>query len=231
MKWAKFGLLIVFLIGALVAIQQFGLSALTDHDTIQAKLDTLGVWAPVVYILAYALAITLTAPGTVVTLAGAAVFPLGVAFVCVLMGAMLGASISFYIARWLGRDAVLSVLGGEGRIAIFLQRGNEMMETRGLMAVAYLRMAYVPFVALNYTAPLSGIRFRDFFWGTLLGILPGTFVFVFLGNTLKYAWEAGDASELLSWRGALAIALFGASLILPWAITRLRKTKEQDPSG
>ena len=227
MKWAKFVMLVVFLLVAVVAIQQVGLGALTDHDAIQEKIDALGLWAPIVFIIAYALAITLTAPGTVVTLAGAAVFPLGIAFVCVVVGAMLGASMSFYIARWLGRDAILSVLGGEGRIATLLQRGNEMMETRGLMAVAYLRMAYVPFVALNYTAPLSGIRFRDFFWGTLLGIMPGTFVFVFLGNTLKYAWEAGDPAELLSWRGALAVALFGASLVLPWAITRFRQPESK----
>lgn len=223
MKWAKVLVLLLFLVAAVFIAQKFGLPLLTDPSVVASLIHEMGVWGPALFIVGYAILIVITVPGTVVTLAGAALFPLGWTFVYVILGAMLGASLSFGIARFLGQDAVMSILGGSGKVAALMGKINSVMESRGLMAVAYLRMAYVPFVVLNYLAPLSGIRFRDFFLGTLLGILPGTFVFVFLGNTLKYAWEAQDPMALVSWRGLLAVGLFASSLALPWVLSKFYK--------
>lgn len=225
MKWLKFTGLVTFLGAALILIQFWGLPALSNHALIEEKLLELGLLGPVIYVVGYAILIVLTAPGTVITLIGGAVFPLHIAFALVIIGAMIGATLSFFIARYLGRDAVNEVLGSEGRVGQWTSKINDLLTTRGLMAVAYLRMAYVPFVVLNYLAPLSGIRFRDFFWGTLLGILPGTFVFVFMGSAIRQAWQAGDLSELVSARSAVALTLFALSLALPWVLNRLKKWK------
>ncbi len=231
MKWIKLLVLVLFLGIAVFVAQHYGLPLLTDPTVVAGLIENMGVWGPVLFIFGYAILIVFTVPGTVVTLAGAALFPLGWTFVYVITGAMLGASLSFGVARFLGQDAVMSILGGSGKVASLVGKINSVMESRGLMAVAYLRMAYVPFVVLNYLAPLSGIRFRDFFLGTLLGILPGTFVFVFLGNTLKHAWEAQDLMALVSWRGLLAVGLFAISLALPWALSKLSKTGTRPIAG
>lgn len=221
MKWVKLAVLGLFLLVAVFAAQKYGLPLLTDPDVLASFMASMGMWGPFLFIVGYAVLIVFTVPGTLVTMAGAAMFPLGWTFLYVMLGAMLGASLSFGVARFLGQDAVMSILGGSGKTASLVAKINSVMESRGLMAVAYLRMAYVPFVVLNYLAPLSGIRFRDFFLGTFLGILPGTFVFVFMGNTLKHAWEAQDPMALVSWRGLLAAGLFALSLALPWLLSKV----------
>lgn len=184
-------------------------------------LQTSGWWARILFVLVYAVLITATVPGTALTVFGATFFDLGETYVMVLVGAMLGASLSFGLGRVLGREAVETLLKRGGMFER-IQTIVSSFEAHGVLAVAYLRMAYVPFVVLNYLAPLTGIRFRDFALGTFLGILPGTFVFVFLGNTLQVAWESGSWGALVSWRGAVAVALFVGSLGLPWLAQKLR---------
>lgn len=219
MKWIKLGALVVLLIGAAVWVHAFGGSEFSRADA-QAWLIDAGPWSRILFVIAYATLICLTVPGTALTVFGATFFGLVEAYVLVLIGATLGAAISFVIGRALGRDAVESLLS-RGGMFDRIQKITRSFESRGVIAVAYLRMAYVPFVVLNYLAPLTGIRFRDFILGTFLGILPGSFVFVFLGNTLQHAFETGSWSTLISWRGAIAVSLFLLSLGLPWAASRL----------
>lgn len=219
-KFIIFGL---FLAGAITLVFSPDVRSFLTHENIKNFLDESGQIAPIVYIGSYAIFIVLTLPGTVVTIVGATFFPLFKAFFLVLAGAMLGSSLSFGIGRLLGRDAIESFLGKDSpwieRLSVWVER----FEQNGLMSVAYMRIAYVPFSILNYLAPLTGIRFRDFFLGTLIGILPGSFIFVFLGNALTEVWVNSDPSALYGWKSVVAILLFGASLLLPKALKKFIK--------
>ena len=192
----------------------------------QRELDALGNWAPIVFILVYALATVISLPGTLVTVAAATLYPLGEAFVYVLIGAMLGASISFFIGRFLARDAIKSILDGDQPFIEKTRQFIEKFEHNSFIAIAYMRLTYVPFVVLNYAAPLTGVKFRDYFWGTFVGILPGTFVFVFMGNTLRDAWESGSISVLYTWKSVIALTLFAVSFALPIVVQRLLGVKD-----
>lgn len=229
--WAKFVLFIALVGGAAYAIHATSLIESLDFETVQSEFARLGTWGPIGFILLYACLIVLTMPGTVVTVLGATIFPLGATLVYVLAGAMLGASISFLVGRLLGRDAVerlLERLGGT--IGDRLRDWTARVESNGFLAIAYLRLAYVPFSVLNYAAPLTGVSFRDFFFGTLLGIVPGTFVFVFMGNTLKTVWETGSVEGLYTWKTPVAIGLFLVSLALPVAVKRIANRPEANGS-
>ena len=221
MKWFKFAVLVAFVVTSALAVHHFNLFDYSRADVV-VKLESMGPWSRVVFVIAYALLVCLTVPGTAVTVFGATFFGLGETYVMVLVGATLGASLGFGVGRLLGREAVESLLS-KGGMFERIESISRRFEARGVLAVAYLRMAYVPFVVLNYLAPLTGIRFRDFVLGTVIGILPGTFVFVFLGNTLQSAWDTGDWGSLVSLQGALAVALFVASLGLPWLANRVLK--------
>ncbi len=225
-KKAKIKLLLfgLFLVTAITLVLTPDVRNVLTHENIKEFLDESGSTAPLVYVLGYALFIVLTLPGTLVTVAGATFFPLFEAFALVLAGAMLGSSLSFGIGRLLGREAIESFLGKDSPWIAGLSVWIERFEKNGLMSVAYLRIAYVPFSILNYLAPLTGIKFRDFFLGTLIGILPGSFVFVFLGNTLTEAWVKSDPTALFSWKSVIALALFGLSLLLPKILKKLSKS-------
>lgn len=229
MDIVRLGLLVAFLVGSAVAIHHAGAldGALVDA---RGRIDKLGFWGPVAFIGAYALLVSVTFPGTLATVLGATLFPIGEAFVYVILGAMLGSSVSFAIGRFLGRDAVEGLLSkGDSSIFERIRAMTQTFEDNGVMAVAYLRMAYVPFVVLNYLAPLTGIRFRDFFVGTFFGILTGTFVFVFMGNTLGDVIQSGDLSGLMIWKTPVSIALFALSLVLPWWLNRRFKRHDTGP--
>ncbi len=230
LNWAKFALLVLLLGIAAYTVHATDFLDQLDYASVQQRFDALGPWGPVGFVVLYAVLIVATVPGTVVTIAGAAIFPLWATYGLVLAGAMLGASISFGIGRLLGRDAIRGFLEQSESAAVEkLREWTERIEENGLLAVAYLRIAYVPFSLLNYAAPLTGVRFRDYFLGTLLGILPGSFVFVFMGNVLQDAWESGTLEGLWTWKTPVAIGMFLASLLLPVILQRLmgEKTKTE----
>ena len=216
-KFLKFSILMVFLTVAAGLVHLSGAwgSDVWIGETLSSKIDALGWWAPAVYVASYAVLVSLTVPGTFLTLAGAAIFPLWEAFALVIVGAAMGSSLSFFLARILGRDAIESLLEVDHPIMGKVRKVIGRFEDRGVIAVAYLRMVYVPFVALNYMAPLTGIRYRDFLVGTVIGILPGSFVFVFMGNSFQAALHSGDFSSLSTPKLAISVVLFGISLILP----------------
>ena len=219
--WVKFGIFVLLVGGAALWIHATDAVSSLDFESVQREFDELGAWGPVGFILLYAGLVLLTMPGTVVTVMGAAIFPLGATLGYVLAGAMLGASIAYWIGRLLGRDAVERLLSKlTGKIGDKLRDWTDRVADNGFLAIAYLRLAYVPFSVLNYAAPLTGVSFRDYFFGTLLGILPGTFVFVFMGNTLQTVWETGSISGLYTWKTPVAVGLFLASLALPVAVKR-----------
>ena len=91
------------------------------------------------------------------------------------MGAVVGATLAFLLARWLGRGFVERLFGG--RFAAFDQRIREHGFT-GLLLIRLLPL--FPFNAVNFGCGLTGIRLRDYVLATAIGIVPGTFVYQFL---------------------------------------------------
>jgi uncharacterized membrane protein YdjX (TVP38/TMEM64 family) len=128
----------------------------------------------------------------------------------------LGATITFFIGRYLGRDFAASVIGDR------LKKYDEAIERNGFATVLYLRLIYFPFKAMDFGMGLTRVRFCDYFWGTLLGIIIGTFVFTFFVGTIKEVWAGGDWGQLISVKVFLSVALFVFSLFIPKIIKKLK---------
>ena len=111
-------------------------------------VDGLGVWGPAVFIAGYAGATVAFVPGSVLTLAAGAIFGLlrGVAYVMV--GATLGASLAFLVARYIARGAIEQRLEGNLRFAAI----DRAVGREGRKIVFLLRLSPVfPFNLLNST--------------------------------------------------------------------------------
>ena len=65
-------------------------------------------------------------------------------------------------------------------------------------------------------------RFRDYFFGTGLGIIVGTFIFTFFIGTLKEVWVSGNWAELISFKVFFSIALFIFSFFIPKIIKKVK---------
>jgi uncharacterized membrane protein YdjX (TVP38/TMEM64 family) len=151
------------------------------EDPRRVKLEVLawGVWGPLVYVLLYAVGPSFLVPGAIMTIAGGLAFGAMWGAVYSLIGADIGAIVAFGAGRFLGRGFVESVVGKRfdsmlGRIA-----------KHGFQIIFYLRMVpVIPYNALNLVAGASRITFRDYFWASVIGMVPGTILFAFLGDAL-----------------------------------------------
>ncbi|MBL0713813.1 MAG: VTT domain-containing protein, partial [Desulfosarcina sp.] len=99
---------------------------------------------------------------------------------------------------------------------------DQAIQRNFFSSVLYLRLGYSPFTPMNFGMGLTSVRFRDYLWGTGLGILVGTFIFTFFIGTLKDVWVSGDWSQLLSFKVFFSVGLFVVSFFIPKLIKKIR---------
>ncbi len=160
-------------------------------------------------------------PGTLLTALGAAIFGAYWGFLYVWIGAMIGAGAAFWIGRTLGREFTASLIGDR------LRKFDDAIERNGFATVLYLRLVYFPFTAMNFGMGLTRVRFWDYFWGTGLGIIVGTFIFTFFVGTLKEIWSSGRWDQLFSSKVLFSLGLFVFSFFIPRMIKKIKKENKQ----
>jgi uncharacterized membrane protein YdjX (TVP38/TMEM64 family) len=215
-------ILVAFIVGAILLVRLTPIEKFLTADALGRFLDVAGFWAPLAFILVYAAGVCLFVPGTLLTGLGAAIFGAYWGFVWVWIGAMLGSSLAFFIGRTLGRDFAASLIGDK------LRKYDDAIERNGFATVLYLRLVYFPFTPMNFGMGLTRVHFRDYFAGTGLGIIVGTFIFTFFIGTLKEVWASGNWAELISFKVIFSIGLFVFSLFIPRILKRI---KGEDASG
>ena len=208
--------LLIFIVAAVAVVRFTGVREFLTVAKLGALLAAAGMWGPLAFILIYTVGVCLFIPGTLLTALGAAIFGPYWGFVYVWVAAMLGASGAFLIGRYLGREFAASLIGDR------LKKYDEAVERNGFATVLYLRLVYFPFTPMNFGMGLTGVRFRDYLWGTGLGILVGTFIFTFFVGTLKEVWATGHWANLLTWKVFFSLGLFVFSLFIPKIINKLK---------
>jgi len=180
--WLKFAAFV-----ALVAALALGARALgfdsrwLSPDHVRATADRLGPAAPFAFMLIYALGSLVFIPGVVLSLAAGVAFGWKMGVLVVIVGSNLGANAAFMLAKLLGRDLVRRLARGH------LERFDHETREHGLSAILALRLVpVVPFEALNFSAGLSPMKWRHYAIGTAVGMLPGTFAYVYLGGNFNY---------------------------------------------
>ncbi len=212
----KASLLLAFVVVAICVIRFTPVKGYLTAAALGRFLDAAGFWAPALFAVLYAAGVCLFLPGTLLTGLGAAIFGSYWGFVCVWVGAMAGASAAFWIGRTLGRDFAASLIGNK------LKKYDDAIERNGFATVLYLRLVYFPFTPMNFGMGLTKVRFWDYFFGTGLGIIVGTFIFTFFIGTLKEVWASGNWAELLSFKVFFSIGLFIFSFFIPKIIKKIK---------
>jgi len=185
------------------------------------RIQGLGAWAPLAFIAAYALAAVALIPGSVLTLAGGAIFGLWRGTLVVFAGATLGACAAFLVARYLARGAVERRLVDYPRFAAV----DRAVAREGRKIVFLLRLSPVfPFSLLNYALGLTRVRFADYAVASL-GMLPGTVLYVYygkvLGDVARIAGGVGVSRDAGYWT-VLALGLL-ATVAVTFLVTRTAK--------
>src|SRR4030042_3911840 len=207
---------VVFIIAAITIIRFTPVKEFFTQTALSNFLETAGMWAPLFFIFVYAVGVCLFVPGTLLTALGAAIFGSYWGFLYVWIGGMVGSSAAFWIGRTLGREFAASAIGDR------LRKYDDAVERNGFATVLYLRLVYFPFTPMNFGMGLTKAKFRDYLWGTGLGILAGTFIFTFFVGTVKEVWASGQWSNLLTWKVFFSLGLFAFSLFIPKIINKLK---------
>ena len=208
--------LLLFVVAAIIMVRYTPIKNYLTADALGRFLATAGFWAPVVFVMIYTVGVCLFLPGTLLTGLGAAIFGAYRGFVYVWLGAMAGASLAFLIGRTLGREFAASLVGDK------LKKYDDAIERNGFATVLYLRLVYFPFTPMNFGMGLTKVHFWDYFLGTGLGIIVGTFIFTFFIGTLKEIWASGNWGELISFKVFFSIGLFVFSFFIPKIIKRIK---------
>lgn len=186
-----------------------------DAVALESWLKSAGVAAPLLFMAIYIFATVLFLPGSVLTLAGGALFgPVWGTFYN-LTAATIGATIAFFISRYLASEWVARKTGGRTKQLI------NGVEAEGWRFVAFVRLVPLfPFNLLNYALGLTRINVWHYILTSYVAMLPGAIAYTYLGYVGREA--VGGGSDLIQ-KVLLGLALLAAVAFLPKIIGRLRQ--------
>lgn len=208
MLWRVGAFLALVAVAVVVAITV----PLPSIEQIRSGVGAAGAWAGPAFVLGYGLLTLTPVPKNVVSIAAGLIWGLPVGFLLVYTGAMLGASLAFALGRSLGREAVERFTGAR------VEQVDSLLRSRGLLSVIGARLIPVlPFTVVNYSAGLTAVSRWDYGLGTLIGMLPGTVVYVAVG---AYGLELGWGFAVAA--GALGILIVGG-VIAAFVVKRRRE--------
>jgi uncharacterized membrane protein YdjX (TVP38/TMEM64 family)/rhodanese-related sulfurtransferase len=186
-----------------------------DAAALESRVRDAGPVAPLLFILIYALASVLFLPGSVLTLAGGALFGPLLGTLYNLTGATLGATLAFLVARYLASDWVEEKSGGRVKQLI------NGVEAEGWRFVAFVRLVPLfPFNLLNYALGLTRLGLLPYVIATYVFMLPGAIAYTYLGYAGREAVAGGEG---MIQKGLLALALLAVVAFLPRLIGTLRR--------
>jgi phospholipase D1/2 len=157
-------------------------------------------WRVPLVLVAFVAASVVAVP--ILALIGATVVALGpvLGFACSAAGTMLAASATFGIGRLIGREPLRRRFGNK------LDALEKRIAKSGVIAIALIRKVPVaPFTFVNMGLGALGIRYRDFMFGTALGMLPGIAAFSFVSDRAIDAWREPTLENIAWIAGAIAV--------------------------
>jgi uncharacterized membrane protein YdjX (TVP38/TMEM64 family) len=154
----------------------------------------MGVAGIFIFIGVYAVATVLLAPGAILTIGAGFAFGLFKGFLAVSAGATLGASLAFLVARFIARDKIEAIAK---RNETF-RKIDDAIGKEGAKLIFLLRLSpVIPFNLSNYFYGLTAVRFWPYVLASWIGMMPGTFLYVYIGMAGKAAVSAAAGSEAM----------------------------------
>ena len=196
-----------------------------DGAAIEQWIADLGAWGPLAYLGLYVAATVLFLPGSILSLAGGALFGPVWGSIYTLVSATAGATVAFLAARYVASDWIAARAGGR------LKQLIDGVEAEGWRFVAFTRLVPLfPFNLLNYALGLTRIRLLAYVLASFICMAPATIAYTYLGYAGREALAGGAAMVRTI---LIALALLALVAFLPRLVRRLRSGRQvanKDPS-
>ncbi len=170
-----------------------------DEEAFKDWVQSLGSWGPIIYMVVYLLRPLILFPAGILSATAGIIWGPALGFFYLQIAANISSTVEFLIARYVAREAVEKKL--KGKMANLDQR----IEKHGFLTVLLIRLIpNVMWDIQNLSLGLTKVKFRHYFLATLIGIMPGSFAFVFFGSSLiKVLFNPGNL-----WILGVAILVF-----------------------
>lgn len=189
-----------------------GISDIKDY------VSSFKAFAPIIYIIMFALVPLTLFPDSILAISGGLLFGLYKGYIYTAIGALIGATISFYISKKLGRNIVKKFTKDK------LDNIENIINNNGFYIIFLLRLIPLfPFDVISYGAGLTKVKYKDFILATFLGTIPGILVFTNIG---AQALNIGSSSFYIS-ISALILLIF-ISMILKKKFIKNNINKAQE---
>lgn len=182
------------------------------------------IMGPLAFILIYALYVSLALPGIfLLTILAGVLFTQPFSTFYVIAAETIGGSILFLSARLASTDFFYRKSGR------FLDRMEKQFQENAISYLFFLRInPLLPLWIVNIAPALFGIQYFTFFWTTVIGAAPGSFVFTQIGASLVHilkSHEQFNSSLLFNTKSTIAISSLILLALLPLLIKkRMNKT-------
>jgi uncharacterized membrane protein YdjX (TVP38/TMEM64 family) len=183
----------------------------------------MGVAGIFIFIGVYAVATVLLAPGSILTIGAGFAFGLWKGFLAVSAGSTLGAALAFLVARFIARDRVEAIAKGNDKF----RRIDNAIGKQGAELIFLLRLSpVIPFNISNYLYGLTSVKFWPYVLVSWIGMIPGTFLYVYIGTASQAAVSAAASGQAVKhgWQyWALTSVGLAATVIVTIWITKIAR--------
>src|SRR6266480_3390125 len=181
---------LVILIGLLLAMKFLPVQQwLRSFNDWVGQMGLAGIF---IFIAVYAAATVLLAPGAILTIGAGFAFGLWKGFLAVSAGATLGAALAFLVARFIARDKIEAMARRNPKF----RRIDNAIGKQGAKLIFLLRLSpVIPFNLSNYFYGLTAVKFWPYVLASWIGMMPGTFLYVYIGAASKAAVAAATGGE------------------------------------
>ena len=228
MKPSKIILIVLVLAAAVVVFRALPVGEWIIQ--LEGYVRGLGPIGPVAMVLAYVLCTVLFIPGSAITIGAGTLFGLSTGFIVVVIGANLGALTSFLLARSLLREKVTSWASANPKFRSL----DQAIGKQGFKMVLLTRLSPVfPFVLLNYLLGLTAVRTPSYVLANLLGMLPATFLFVYIGAAARDALAGPVDASANIYQTILKYVGLAATVAVVVLVTRVARKalREAEAAG
>jgi uncharacterized membrane protein YdjX (TVP38/TMEM64 family) len=173
------------------------------------RIRDMGLAGAGVFVVAYVAATVLALPGSILTLGAGFAYGPVYGTLLVMLASNLGAVSAFLLGRTVLRERVARRIAGDARFSAM----DAAVGAQGFRVVLLLRLSPLfPFNLLNYALGLTRVRLRDYVVASVVGMFPGTLLYVYLGSlvtsvsqlTSGQRPDSGTWGRVLFWGGLVA---------------------------
>ena len=169
-------------------------------------------YVSILFIAIYTLLTVIGIPGTVLTIVGGCLFGIWYGTIISIISATLGALCAFWAARYLFRNSAQRRFSNSVRLSKFQTAVRE--QPFGFVLTTRL-IPISPFNLVNYLFGLTTIDWLNYTWATFIGVIPGCFVYTWIGKSGEIAMAGGDRLPFL-----LALSFLALLSIIPLVYRR-----------